>query len=704
MFKLYEEPSDSLDDLLEDFPFISSNKKIKYMNVASAFDIEASSFRDEEDNKIAMMYAWTFNLNGKHIKGRYWIDFIEVLKRLQEHYGLCNEKRMIIYVHNLAYEFQFFRCRIKWDNVFFINNREPVYALSEYGIEFRCSYILSGYSLNELGKHLTKYPVLKMDGDLDYSKIRHNETELTPVEWKYIYHDGLVVVSYIQEQIENERNNITNIPLTKTGYVRRYVRNNCLYDGSHRKNCSKYLAYRKMIRPLTIGSVNEYIQVKNAYLGAHTHANPLIVGNVIKNVYSLDFTSSYPAVMLYSKGFPMTKAHKYQIKSKEDFYKMINLYACVFDVTFYNLRSKVEYEHFIPSSRCLKLLQPILDNGKVVSAIECSMSLNEVDFKNFSRFYEWDSLGIKNFKYFYKGYLPKNLILSILNLYKTKTMLKNVEGKEKDYMLSKGMLNSTYGMMVTDICKPELIYTEDNEYVSEECDYEKALTTYNKSSNRFLFYYWGMYITSFAKYNLCDGIQEVGMDYLYSDTDSVKCLNYQKHNKWFDDYNKDVRRKLLDMCKFYKINPALIEPLDSKGEKQLIGIWDKEFKENSVSYLEFKTLGSKRYAYKKPDGKFSFTLSGCNKKDAIPYLEKLAKKENKDIMELFDDEMYIPAKYTNKNCHTYFDYEVYGEITDYLGKTIKYHEFSGVNIEPIEFTLSLSSNFIDYLLGLRGVL
>ena len=37
----------------------------------------------------------------------------------------------------------------------------------------------------------------KMDGDLDYSLIRNDKTKLSDKEWKYIYHDGLVVVSEV---------------------------------------------------------------------------------------------------------------------------------------------------------------------------------------------------------------------------------------------------------------------------------------------------------------------------------------------------------------------------------------------------------------------------------------------------------------------------------------------------------------------------
>ncbi len=709
-FKICEEPESNIYSLLKDYKFIKDNKKVEYLNVACCFDIESTSICDDVGNKIAFMYAFTLNINGRHIEGRTWDEFIKYLDIIKEYYGLNKNRRILIYVHNLAYEFQFIKCRFKWDKVFALNTREVVKAITD-GIEFRCSYVLSGYKLATLGDKLHKYIVKKMIGDLDYSKIRHSDTYLSDAEWKYIYHDGLVVVAWITERIEEEKNNITNIPLTKTGYVRRYCRNKCLYDGSHSKNTSKYLKYRKIINSLTITSKEEYFQLKRAYLGAHTHGNPLAIGEIINDVYSMDFTSSYPYVMVSENGFPMSKAHKIKITSKEMFYDYINTYACIFDITFINIESIYSFEHLIPSSRCLDKINALLDNGKVVKADSISMSLNEVDFKTFSLFYKWDEIRIKNFRWYYKGYLPKDFILSILHLYKDKTELKGVEGRELDYLKGKENLNAGYGMCVTDICRDEIVYDEEmDEWKKEEPDYDACITKYNKSKNRFLFYHWGMYVTSFAKRNLASGILELKYDYLYSDTDSLKFLHYEEHKKYFDDYNKDVENKLLKMCNYYHINPALIKPKTIKGEEKLIGVWDKEFNGNEPTYKKFKYLGSKRYAYEYPDGTYSFTISGCSKVTAIPYLatglysDIKTHKLNFELLDKFDDDMYIPAEYTGKNCHTYFDYEVEGEIVDYLGKKGKYHEFSGVNIAPIDFTLSLTSQFVDYLLGLRGVL
>ncbi len=708
-FAIHEEPSANIYELLEDFEFIKSTKKIYYMNIACSFDIESSSIIDEDGNKIAFMYAFTLNINGKHIEGRTWDEFLNYLDIICEKYSLNKERRIIIYVHNLGYEFQFFRCRFNWEKVFALSDRDVVYALTDSGVEFRCSYHLSGYKLSKLANKLQKYKVYKMVGDLDYSLVRNYNTPLTDTEWKYIYHDGLVVTAYIQECIEAEHNNISNIPLTKTGYVRRYCRNKCLYSEGY-KNSHKYLQYRKITKALTISGVKEYFQLKRAYIGAHTHGNPLAVGQILKNVYSMDFTSSYPYVMVSEPSFPMSKGKLVKVHSKEEFEKYIKLYCCIFDITFINIESTTPFEHLIPSSKCYEKENALTDNGKIVKADLLSMSLNEVDFKTFSKFYKWDEIRIKNFRIYMKGYLPKDFILSILHLYKNKTELKGVAGKEAEYMSSKEDLNSAYGMTVTDICRDEIIYDEDNNWSTEEPDYEECIRKYNKSKNRFLFYLWGLYVTSIAKSNLATGILELKYDYLYADTDSVKFLHYDKHKAYFDKYNANVKKKLLKMCKYYKINPALIEPKNIKGESKLLGVWDKEFEGENPSYAKFKYLGSKRYAYQYPDGTYSFTVAGCSKTSAIPYLANglysnlKTHKLNFELLDKFDDNMYIPSDYTGKNCHTYFDYEVEGEAKDYLGNIAKYHEYSGVNIMPIDFTLSLTANFVDYILGLRGVL
>ena len=134
--------------------------------------------------------------------------------------------------------------------MFAVKNRTPVKAVTFDGIEFRCSYLLSGYSLKKVAEHLQKYKVSKLIGELDYRLIRTPLTPLNEHEQMYVLYDGIIVMCYIDEQIESHKNDITKIPLTKTGEVRKYCRDMCLYSGggSHKKNGYNYLKYHYFIK------------------------------------------------------------------------------------------------------------------------------------------------------------------------------------------------------------------------------------------------------------------------------------------------------------------------------------------------------------------------------------------------------------------------------------------------------------------------
>lgn len=211
---------------------IKTNKGIEYYNMPNAYDIETTSITEfsklnnEIIDKRAIQYVWQVSLNGKYVMGRTWDEFITFYNELVEYYQTNENKRLIVYVHNLSFEFQFMRKHFKWLKVFSLDKRQPIQAVTIDGIEFRCSYLLSGFSLEKLGEQLTKYKARKKTGSLDYSKLRHTKTPLTNDEILYCLADVEVVTNYIKEEIENN-GNITKIPLTKTGYVRNYCRERC---------------------------------------------------------------------------------------------------------------------------------------------------------------------------------------------------------------------------------------------------------------------------------------------------------------------------------------------------------------------------------------------------------------------------------------------------------------------------------------------
>ena len=214
------------------------------------------------------MYEWSFCICGYIIIGRTWEEYNRLYKQLIKLLDLNLNRRLVIYVHNLNYEFQFIRKRYEWETVFSLKERKPIKALTVDGIEYRCSYLLSGYSLSTLASTLKNHNIKKLKGDLDYNLIRTSLTPLTNEELQYCINDVLIVVCYIEELI-NRRGDITKIPLTKTGFVRDYCRKNCLYGGFGN---DKYHKYRKLMKALILNK-DEYIICRRAFSGGYTHAN-----------------------------------------------------------------------------------------------------------------------------------------------------------------------------------------------------------------------------------------------------------------------------------------------------------------------------------------------------------------------------------------------------------------------------------------------
>ena len=214
-----------LVEIKSKMPTITTNKRITFYNVASAFDIETSSFYELEE-KRAIMYEWTFGIGEAVTYGRTWDEFKTLMSAVTLILGLSENKRLVVYVHNLPYEFQFIRKHFNWINVFLLDDLKPVYAITDTGIEFRCSLKLSGKSLANTAKDLVTNKLHKMVGDLDYSKLRTPFTPLTEKELRYCEYDVRVVIAYIEEKIAQD-GNITKIPLTNTGYVRGYCRDAC---------------------------------------------------------------------------------------------------------------------------------------------------------------------------------------------------------------------------------------------------------------------------------------------------------------------------------------------------------------------------------------------------------------------------------------------------------------------------------------------
>ena len=678
-------------------------KKHMYLNVPVSFDIETSSWLDGDKGYRACMYCFVFGFYGCTFLGRTWNDFEDYLRILREEINVGYDRRVIIYVHNLAYEFQFLQKRLEWDTVFAVDPRTPIKAITKDGFEFRDSYILSGYSLAKTGESLLRYPVRKMVGDLDYSLIRHSETQLTEKEWQYVIHDGQIVLAYIKEEMENNHDSIMTVPLTNTGKVRRYVRHQCYCDREGKKSASAYKKYRHLMNALTLEGPDEYVMLKEAFQGGFTHARSLMSNRTLEDVTSYDFTSSYPYSMI-SEYYPMSKGRRITIKTKEEFDEVLHRYCCLFRIRIHDL----EYNGIgdVPISRSKCYVQGgRFDNGRIISAKLVETTMTEVDFAYIRKFYDWTGIQVVGDMFVYdRGYLPYPIVKAVLDLYQKKTTLKGVKGKEQEYQHAKGMLNSCYGMMVTDIVRDENVY-EDGEWNKRHPeDMTEMISKYNTSKGRFLFYPWGVWVTAWSRRHLFEAIYTLNDDYIYADTDSVKLLNIEKHQSFFDGYNRRVEDKLREAMEFHRIDFSLCHPKTVKGEEKMIGVFDFD-----GHFKRFKTLGAKRYIKEDDNGEIEITVSGVSKMRGVDYL-RWKYKDPVSIFEHFAEGLEFPATYDDhhvikegcgKKLHVYDDERISGYVTDYQGNKGYYDEKSFIYMAPTSYNMTMTAEYIDLILNIQ---
>lgn len=704
--RISQESEDVLyyDDVKNDFQdFIKGicrdtrrKQKIEYYNIPCTFDIETSSFYDGE-NKAGCMYIWMFSIDDHIMVGRTWDEFILLLNGLHDKLSLHNDfRRLIVYVQNLGYEFQWFCNRIQWQKVFATDYRAPLTALTTNGIEFRCSYRLSGYSLEKMGEQLQKYTVKKMVGDLDYKKVRHSKTPLTDTEMGYCINDVRVLSAYIREKIENE-GGITKIPLTKTGYVRLYCKEHIFGGRSHRRD---YQIYHKFIEKLTLDP-EEFKMLLRAFQGGFTHASCFYSNSKEpqKDVTSFDYCSKYPAAMV-AEQYPMDKGEWYKPKDNEDIKYQMKHYCCVFDVQFIGLKPKILFENYLSLSKCTNVKNPVVNNGRLVSADELVTTITNVDFDIIKKTYIWDKIKIGKFIRYKKGYLPTDFVNCILDFYEKKTTLKGLEGFEVEYLQFKELLNSCYGCAVTNPCKP-LITFESGEkgWYQEEQDLKEQIEKYNKKKDRFLFYPWGVFVTAYCRRDIWEyGILKAGLDYIYSDTDSVKFIG--KHPGFEKEYNKMILKKMLSACRYHGIDVSRIAPKTKNGEIKPLGVFEFD-----GHYSLFRTNGAKRYLLKyshdkrnkkKNMGKIMLTVAGLNKDKGAEYMQTL-----KDPFAAFTNQLTVPKEYSGRQTATYIDEEIHGKVIDYLGVESDYDELSCLHLEESEYTMNMSDDYLDYLMGIQ---
>ena len=537
--------------------------------------------------KGACCYLWQLGIDDKRFYGRSLAEFKSIFVALISHI----EAPLIVYVHNLAYEYEWLRGIFGDDNIdaFFTESRKPLYFKYQ-NAEFRCTYRLTNSSLSAWGK---KLGLDKLD-TLDYGELYTPLSKLPQGALDYSERDIEIMYHGIK-QYAAEYGNIWNIPYTQTGQVRRDIK--ALY----KKNYNYHYRVTDMLPRYS----DEYKTERCVFMGGMCFSGIKNAGKLLQHVGSFDRGSAYPFQMV-TRSFPASRFRETLVTDFE-----MDTYHYIFYAELSNVRPKSAI-HCIPISRMVnKIGSGEYDNGKLISFIGWfHMFLTEQDLKTYQRYYEFDFYVSKAWVALSR-LLDTDLVKYVLKLYGDKTTLKGIPEMAEEYQRKKERLNSIYGCCVSRLVYDthELVNNEwiDRQPTDDEVD-EALQGRYKNMWKNILAYHWGVWITAYQRADLLETIAGVAdSDFCYTDTDSIKMINPERYIKYFDTQNDKITARINQIVEHRGMDISLYQPEDKKGNKHLIGLW-----ENEGIYDRAIFLGAKRYCYEQ-DGSTHVVVSGVPK-------------------------------------------------------------------------------------------
>lgn len=744
-------------------------KKIKYSNILYGFDIETTTTENvftHNGEKITAHYLSNFqsvdfsarrqpvneivNLISAPFFCRSAYDINKYLICLND-YAALNDETIIIYVHNLAYEFDYLIKNIPFiienfsnDNALFIKSRIPLFMRCK-NIEFRCSFKLLNQSLAALGKQL-KYPKL----DIEYTTKYFEFSELPQIEYDYNERDvKLMLLAVLKECCNWEYiKTVDGIPLTSTGFTRK--NNKHINTTEARREFSKHCHYQ------TFYDIDYINFLESVYSGGYTHANAFYVGKPLSNVASVDIISSYIDTILHRHYPNFFKEYKHKSKlnyfraicraNKTTLNNVLKNYSQPFKIAFmakirlHNVSARIlkNKNLILPLSvsKCEDIVNVTPDNGRIYKAEAVTIYCTEVDYFILTQFYDFEVTEVFKLM-FTQTFKPLEdyIINSTRNYLTEKSTLKKIlhdtsDGANADinffyndrindyiydvekveaiaallydeqqavltdnYRASKNKLNAQYGINVQKLLNAIIKYNV------ESFDFDVSTETTITSFALLRDFTKGLYITAYSRLNLfCFGlwlIRKTNTHLVYSDTDSWKC---------YKDIT-GVSRETINYNNF-------IETVVHNSNDYNVGKFDFE-----GVYTYFSTLGCKRYitANKNPKtGKtdITVTIAGVNKKRTSEAYTALFHRLQGDFSLLcdiaFTPSTVISSNVTNKLVSKYNNAEYDVIVTDCNGKTGRIVGRNMLELSKSDYILNDITKYsireyIDYFSTLQGI-
>ena len=570
-------------------------------------------------------------------------DMVFFLADLQD--ALEGEKTYIFF-HNLSYDWTFLE-------LFFFAvfdyptnqlNTKPHYPISiefSNGLTLRDSLIIAQCRLEKWADDLN-VEHKKAVGKWDYARFRDQSGNFNADELQYIEQDTLALAECLEKLRKQLHKHVYSMPMTCTSILREETRKvgrrNRARDRFMRVAPSWDLYSRKLIP---------------GYHGGYVHNNRHAAGWIQNDAQAYDFASSYPFRILVDM-FPCERFRL--LPDQLDPAEILeHADGTAFIFNFYAEGVRLKDPDFpmptLQLSKCIKSVNAITDNGRILQADAVDIVLTEIDLKLIRRYYKWDGAVCYDVWASHKAPLPRWFRDMTYRLFSDKTQLKG--GDPVDYSLAKARLNSLYGMCCQKSIRPDIVEDyKTGEYTVTESEDRQKYLDYLKNENTILPYFWGVWITAYAMEALFDLGSCVGSagTWLYSDTDSVYAVGWDPEK--LDDYNQRQKDRLKD---------AGYGPVLKEGREYWPGVAELD-----GEYKEFIGLHSKCYAVRKMDGKIKITVAGVPKTGAVCLNDDLTN---------FQDGFIFPGSVTGKLTHFYmYRPEIVYENGIEKGNSVDLHE------------------------------
>lgn len=590
--------------------------------------------------------------------------FLELYDRMKLH----PERKLLIYIHNASYDLSYLLPYIqlylpyKDERKGLYHNEHKIISYSQGGLEFRCTYQLSGVSLEKWSDEMN-VEHKKQVGLYDYEALLYPDSELDENSLTYDKYDVLAMQESFEKQLEIHNDTITSVPLTSTGYSRRMLHNSCEKDTSYRND---YFLKNRI-------DIDTMLYSLNSYAGGYTHTNRYLKSQVVtayeKNedgykglITHRDFRSMYPSVIRnYPLGWGESDVY-YDIREHESYKNVyghnINIddilalypgYSTISCIKFYGMKLKDTSISmpFMQKSKMFEIEKGsrlVCDNGRLLSMVSGSF-ITYIDNHTLKIIREQYNVRYKVIKVirFRNMPLPKPIADVIDKLFSDKSNYKIEHNRCRDeygefdprtieagfeLMKAKKLLNSIYGCFAQNPLREEIDldfehYNEDgilepktlikSAHTREEK--EAILNEYYNRRSAFLHYPIGVLTTAISRALLYERIKMIGYDrILYCDTDSIFYITNDEIEKKMDQLNKEKEKNYIT-----NIN----------GERIYYDVFEKE-----PDLIAFKGLHSKCYGYITERNELKLVIAGVPEKTLIGL-----DKDNKPIYLTREEEL-----------------------------------------------------------------